>query len=170
MFEGCPCFKRFDNETLCVNNDSIKEIETIKVDPSFFSSCLTKEDIDKAVSTNPCSCYCSVYLNFKDNCVYCVSQGKKLHIHGKYIPADEMQDAFRYLSTKTGPVNRDDIPPVICSECVYKFLLTLSDTYSNDMSEQEQTDEIKRYIDKFSLMMAKQKKLKTGYYISFRCD
>ncbi|MBS3795623.1 MAG: hypothetical protein KGY80_12035 [Candidatus Thorarchaeota archaeon] len=156
MFKGCPCFKQFDNETLCVNNDSIKEIETINVDPSFFSSYHTKEDIDKAVGRDSGSCYCSVYLSFKDNGVYCVSQGKKLHIHGKDIPADEMQDAFRFLSTKAGPGNGPEIPAVICSECVYKFLLTLSDTYSSDMSKQEQTDEIKRYIDKSSLMMVKQ--------------
>jgi len=149
VVRGCPCFKRFGDETLCVNDDDILEVEMIEVDPSLFSFHETKEDMEKEIAPEDDVCYCSVYMNPEDNRVYCVSQGWPLRIHGRYVPADEMRDAFRFLSTKDLSA-----PAEICSECIYKFLLTLSDTYSSDLSKQEQTDEIKRYVDKFSLMIA----------------
>lgn len=149
VVRGCPCYKVFGDETLCVNADDILEVEVIEVDPSLFALHQTKEEMEKEVAPEDDICYCSVYMNPEDNRVYCVSQGWPLKIHGRYVPADEMRDAFRFLSTKDLSA-----PAEICSECIYKFLLTLSDTYSRDMSKQEQTDEIKRYVDKFSLMIA----------------
>ncbi|MGV9170292.1 MAG: hypothetical protein ACOC38_10180 [Promethearchaeia archaeon] len=149
VVRGCPCYKVFGDENLCVNDDDILEVEVIEVDPSLFSLHETKEDMEEEIAHEDNICYCSVYMNPEDNRVYCVSQGWPLRIHGRYVPADEMRDAFRFLSTKDLSA-----PAEICSECIYKFLLTLSDTYSTDMTKQEQTDEIKGYVDKFSLMIA----------------
>jgi hypothetical protein len=37
---------------------------------------------------------------------------------------------------------------------LYKFILTLGDTFTDLMTEKEKTDEVKKYVDKFSLMIA----------------
>jgi len=67
----------------------------------------------------------------------------------RYVPGDDLEDALQFLSTKDLSASAE-----ICSECLYKFILTLADTFSDMLSRKEKTDEIKRYVDKFSLMIA----------------
>ncbi len=150
VIRGCPCFKRFGDEKLCVNDDNVLEVEVIEVDPSLFSFHTTREDILQEQAHEDNICYVSIYVNYPDNRVYCVSQGWELRIHGRHVPGTDLEDALQFLSTKDLSASAE-----ICSECLYKFLLTLSDAFTDEMSPRDRTDEVKRYVDKFSLMIAK---------------
>ncbi len=148
VVKGCPCFKVFGDERLCVNNDDILEVEVMEIDPSIFAIHKDKESIAQELAQDENVCYASIYINYPDNKVYCISQGWTLKIHGKDVPGNDLEDALQFLSTKS------DESAEICSECLYKFILTLADTFADLMTRKEKTDEVKRYVDKFSLMIA----------------
>ncbi len=149
LVRGCPCLKVFGDEKLCVNDDSILEMEVLEVDPGIFGFHEDKGDMEEELAPDRNICYAAIYVNYPDNKVYCISQGWALRIHNKDVPGGDLEDALQFLSTKDLTASAE-----ICSECLYKFILTLSDAYSDTMSVKEKTDEVKRYMDKFSLMIA----------------
>ncbi len=149
LIRGCPCFKVFGDEKLCVNDDSVLEVDVIDVDTSLFGFARSKEDMDQERSEDDCICYASVYIDEITNRIYCISQGWVLRIHGRDVPASDLEDALQFMSTKDLTASME-----ICSDCLYKFILTLSDTFADTMTKQEKADEIRRYVDKFSLMIA----------------
>jgi hypothetical protein len=149
VVRGCPCFKVFDDETLCVNDDNVLEVDAIEIDPSIFALYPDQESMVQEQAQDGSTCYASIYVNYPDNRVYCISQGWALRIHGKDVPGNDLEDALQFLSTKDLTASAE-----ICSECLYKFLLTLADSFADLMTKKEKTDEVKRYVDKFSLMIA----------------
>ncbi len=149
LVRGCPVYKVFGDERLCVNDDRVLEIEAIEIDPSIFSFHYDKDSMEEERATEGNVCYASIYINYPDNKVYCISQGWILRIHGKDVPADDLEDAMQFLSTKEITSSAE-----LCSECLYKFILTLGDTFADTLTEKEKTEEVKRYVDKFSLMIA----------------
>lgn len=146
---GCPCFKVFGDEKLCVNDDSVLEIDAIEIDPSMFSYRTSREGMMEEQASDGTLCYASIYINYPDNKIYCISQGWTLKIHGKEVPGNDLEDSMQFLSTKEANASAE-----ICSECIYKFILTLGDTFADLLSKKEKTDEIKRYVDNFSLKIA----------------
>ncbi len=132
-----------------MNDDIIREMNVIPTHPSLFAFHTDKEGMEQERAEEDDICYCSIYINHPDNRVYCISQGWVIRIHGKDVPASDLEDALQFLSTKDLNDSAE-----ICSECLYKFLLTLADTFADAMTRKEKTDEIKRYVDKFSLMIA----------------
>jgi len=149
LIRGCPCFKVFGDENLCVNDDSVLEVDVIDVDTSLFGLARSKEDMDKERSEDDNIFYASVYIDEITNRIYCISQGWVLRIHGRDVPASDIEDALQFMSTKELEASME-----ICSDCLYRFILTLSDTYADTMTKQEKADEIRKYVDKFSLMIA----------------
>ena len=149
LVRGCPCYKVFGDEKLCVNNDSVLELDAIEIDPSIFSYHYDKDSMEEERATDGNVCYASIYINYPDNKVYCISQGWVLRIHEQDVPGNDLEDAMQFLSTKEISSSAE-----ICSECLYKFILTLGDTFADALTEKEKTDEVKRYVDKFSLMIA----------------
>jgi hypothetical protein len=149
MVRGCPCYKVFGDEKLCVNDDSVLEIEAIEIDPSVFGFHTDRESMKTEEATDGNVCFASIFINYADNKVYCISQGWVLRIHGKDVPGNDLEDALQFLSTKEATANAE-----ICSECLYKFILTLGDTFADLLSRKEKTDEVKRYVDQFSLKIA----------------
>lgn len=149
LIRGCPCYKVFGDEKLCVNNDSVLEIDAIEIDPSIFSFHYDKDSMEEERATDGNVCYASIFINYPDNKVYCISQGWILKIHGKDVPGNDLEDAMQFLSTKEISSSAE-----ICSECLYKFILTLGDTFADLLTGKEKTDEVKKYVDKFSLMIA----------------
>ncbi|UCE09610.1 MAG: hypothetical protein JSW61_11640 [Candidatus Thorarchaeota archaeon] len=149
LVRGCPCFKVFGDEKLCINDDNILEVEAMEVDPQVFSYRTNRKGMLEERSEDSNVCYTSIYVNYPDNKVYCISQGWVLRIHGYDVPGNDLEDALQFLSTKDLTASAE-----ICSECLYKFILTLADTFSDLMSRKEKTEEVKRYVDKFSLMIA----------------
>jgi hypothetical protein len=150
LVRGCPCYKVFGDEKLCVNDDDVLEVEMLEIDPALFAFHQDREGMLQEKADEDNSCYCSIYVNYPDNKVYCISQGWILRIHGKDVPGNDLEDAMQFLSTK----DLNDSSAEICSECLYKFILTLGDTFAEAISRKEKTDEVKRYVDKFSLMIA----------------
>lgn len=149
IVRGCPCFKVFGDEKLCVNDDKVLEIEAIEIDPSIFSYRPDRESMIDEQASEGNICYAAIFVNYPDNRVYCISQGWVLRIHGKDVPGKDLDDALQFLSTKEASASAE-----ICSECLYKFILTLGDTFADLMTKKEKTDEIKKYVDKFSLKIA----------------
>ena len=149
LVRGCPCYKVFGDEKLCVNDDSVLEIDAIEIDPSIFSFHFDKDSMEEERASESNVCYASIYINYPDNKVYCISQGWVLRIHGQDVPGNDLEDAMQFLSTKEISSSAE-----ICSECLYKFILTLGDTFADALTEKEKTDEVKKYVDKFSLMIA----------------
>ena len=149
LVRGCPCLKVFGDEKLCVNDDSIQEMEVLEVDPGIFGFHDNRAAMEEELANERNICYAAIYVNYPNNKVYCISQGWILRIHNKDVPGGDLEDALQFLSTKDLTASAE-----ICSECLYKFILTLSDTYSDTMTVKEKTDEVKRYVDKFSLMIA----------------
>ncbi len=149
IVRGCPCFKIFGDERLCVNDDNVLEMDVIEVDPTLFEFHMDKAAMDNERADADNVCYCSVYINYADNRVYCISQGWAIRIHNRDVRGQDLEDALQFLSTKDVSQSAE-----ICSECLYKFLLTLSDQFADTMTKKEKTDEIKRYVDKFSIMIA----------------
>jgi len=149
IVRGCPCYKVFGDEKLCVNDDRVLEIDAIELDPALFAFHRNKESMKEEQAAEDNVCYTSIYVNYPDNRVYCISQGWILRIHGRDVLGDDLEDALQFLSTKDLTASAE-----ICSECLYKFLLTLSDQFADTMTRKEKTDEVKRYVDKFSLMIA----------------
>jgi hypothetical protein len=139
----------FGDEKLCVNNDSVLEIDAIEIDPSIFSFHPDMDSMEEERATDGNVCYASIFINYPNNKVYCISQGWVLRIHGQDVPGNDLEDAMQFLSTKEISSSAE-----ICSECLYKFILTLGDTFSDLLTEKEKTDEVKKYVDKFSLMIA----------------
>ncbi|TFG07376.1 hypothetical protein EU522_00780 [Candidatus Thorarchaeota archaeon] len=149
IIRGCPCYKVFGDEKLCVNDDRVLEIDAIELDPALFAFHRDKESMKEEKAAEDNVCYTSIYINYPDNRVYCISQGWKIRIHNRDVLGADLQDALQFLSTKDLTASAE-----ICSECLYKFLLTLSDQFADTMTRKEKTDEVKRYVDKFSLMIA----------------
>lgn len=149
LVRGCPVYKVFGDERLCVNDDSVLEIDAIEIDPSIFPFHYDKVSMEEERASDGNVCYASIYINYPNNKVYCISQGWVLRIHGHDVPGNDLEDAMQFLSTKEISSSAE-----ICSECLYKFILTLGDTFADALTEKEKTDEVKRYVDKFSLMIA----------------
>jgi transcription initiation factor TFIIIB Brf1 subunit/transcription initiation factor TFIIB len=149
LVRGCPCYKVFGDEKLCVNADSVLEISVIDIDPYVFAFHKDKQGIEQERAPDGDVCYAAIYVNYPDNRVYCISQGWMIRIHGKDVPGNDLEEALQFLSTKDLSASAE-----ICSECLYKFLLTLSDVFADMMTRKEKTEEIKRYVDKFSLKIA----------------
>ncbi len=149
VIRGCPCFKVFGDEKLCVNNDRVLEIEALDLDPSMFSFHQDRESMIGEQVDAGNICYASIYINYPDNRVYCISQGWVLRIHGKDVPGGDLEGALQFLATKEATASAE-----ICSECLYKFILTLGDTFTELVTLKEKTDEIKKYVNQFSLKIA----------------
>ena len=149
LVRGCPVYKVFGDERLCVNDDRVLEIDAIEIDPSIFSFHFDKDSMEEEQASDGNVCYASIYINYQDNKVYCISQGWVLRIHGQDVPGNDLEDAMQFLSTKEITSSAE-----LCSDCLYKFILTLGDTFSDLLTEKEKTDEVKKYVDKFSLMIA----------------
>ncbi|OLS31261.1 MAG: hypothetical protein ThorAB25_04420 [Candidatus Thorarchaeota archaeon AB_25] len=149
LVRGCPVYKVFGDERLCVNDDRVLEIDAIEIDPSIFSFHFDKDSMEEERASDGNVCYASIYINYQDNKVYCISQGWVLRIHGQDVPGNDLEDAMQFLSTKEITSSAE-----LCSDCLYKFILTLGDTFSDLLTEKEKTDEVKKYVDKFSLMIA----------------
>ncbi|MFX1264424.1 MAG: hypothetical protein ACFFH0_03545, partial [Promethearchaeota archaeon] len=92
LIRGCPCYKVFGDEKLCVNDDKVLEIEAIEIDPQLFSFHTNKESMKQEQAVDENVCYTSVFVNYPDNRVFCISQGWILRIHGRDVPGDDLED------------------------------------------------------------------------------
>ncbi|MHA1933802.1 MAG: hypothetical protein ACW97A_00850 [Candidatus Thorarchaeota archaeon] len=149
VVRGCPCYREYGSEKVCVNNDDVRAINTILIDLSFFENMTSDEALQDFKSEKENMCYILVNLNTDDNLVYCVSQGDHLSIHSKAVKATDIDAALQFVTTTQ--MSQDG---VICSSCLYKYLVTLGDHSEELLTQRERADVIISYVKTMAANMA----------------
>ncbi|RDE15331.1 MAG: hypothetical protein C4K48_04620 [Candidatus Thorarchaeota archaeon] len=138
VYGFCPCFKNFEGELICLNNDSLNDVEHTLFAPDILNRDASLESIKGFEISDGRTCYSSVYTY--GGCTYCSSQGAKIRIHKTDIAANMLESAIKLYSLGPTEITVD------CASCIYGILLALVLT-------QDQAS-IKRYLDEFSLKIA----------------
>lgn len=148
LVKGCPCYKEFGKDQVCVNNDDVQPVSTIIVDPTFFPAD-SVEDLEEFKSDNESMCYLLIYLDDTSDTAYCVSQGKRIKINNRPVRASDIREALQFVTAteKAGS-------GVICSTCLYKYLVTMGDVFEDLLNETERAKVISEYIQKIAAKMA----------------
>lgn len=132
--------KQFGDERVCINYDDILPIKSITIDPHFFAQFESVDDLKEYQSDNDGLCYGLLNLDPRDGKAYCVSQGKAVMINNHYVQAGDIRDALNFVvPTEMG---NDD---AICSSCLYKYLVTLTDVLQGLLSDSERGKVILTY-------------------------
>jgi hypothetical protein len=138
VYSFCPCFKDFEGELICLNNDSLNDIEHTIFAADILNRDASLEGIKDFEINDGCTCYSSIYTH--NGCTYCSSQGMKIRIHKTDITTDMLESAIKLYSLGPTEISID------CASCIYGILLALVLT-------QDQAS-VKRYLDEFSLKIA----------------
>lgn len=147
--KGCPCYRQFGNEKVCLNNDDVFPINAISVDPSFFEQISCTDDLAEYKSDKESMCYLLTYLDREGGYCYCVSQGKRININKKDVKVSEIDSALQFVTTTEK--NRDG---VICSDCLYKYLRTLGEASEGFLTDSERVEIVASYVKDISTRMA----------------
>jgi hypothetical protein len=138
IYNFCPCFKDFEGELICLNDDSLIDVEHSIFAADILDQNATLELVKQFEVGDGKTCYSSIYTY--DGSVYCSSQGFKIRIHKENITADMLRQSIRLYSLGPTEITVD------CASCIYGILLAL--VLSQDKAS------IKRYLDEFSLKVA----------------
>jgi len=149
VIKGCPCYREFGDEKVCLNNDDVVPINAISIDPSFFEQICNKEELAEYKSDKESMCYLSMYLDRKGGFCYCISQGQKIVINEKNVNTAEIDSALQFITTTDR--NRDG---VICSDCLYKYLRTLGESSEGFLTDSEREELVASYVRDVSTRMA----------------
>ncbi|NHJ15007.1 MAG: hypothetical protein EAX95_15100 [Candidatus Thorarchaeota archaeon] len=149
LVRGCPCYKEFGLEKICLNNDDILPINSIAVDPGFFGETKSIVDLLSYKSDNPSMCYLLIYLDEESGNTFCVSQGRELQINSKPVSAKEIEAALQFVLASDKASDG-----IVCSSCLYKYLMTLGETFEDLLSEGERTELISGYVKDLTTEMA----------------
>ena len=83
IYNFCPCFKDFEGELICLNNDSLSDIDHSIFAADILNQEATLDLVKQFEVGDGRTCYSSIYTH--DGCVYCSSQGFKIRIHKEDI-------------------------------------------------------------------------------------
>ncbi|MFW9793975.1 MAG: hypothetical protein ACFFEE_06730 [Candidatus Thorarchaeota archaeon] len=138
IYNFCPCFKDFEGELICLNDDSLCDIEHSIFAADILNQEATLDLVKQFETKDGMTCYSSVYTY--DGHVYCSSQGNKIRIHKGDITSDMLQQSIKLYALGPTEITID------CASCIYGILLAL--VLSQDQAS------IKKYLDEFSLRVA----------------
>ncbi len=138
IYNFCPCFKDFEGELICLNDDSLCDIEHSIFAANILNQDATLELVKQFEMNDGKTCYSSIYSH--DGHVYCSSQGDKIRIHNEDITAEMLQQSIKLYTLGPAEITID------CASCIYGILLAL--VLSQDQAS------IKRYLDEFSRKVA----------------
>ncbi len=138
IYNFCPCFKDFEGELICLNDDSLCDIEHSIFAADILNQDATLELVKQFEAKDGKTCYSSVYTY--DGYTYCSSQGDKIQIHNEDITSEMLQQSIRLYALGPTEITVD------CASCIYGILLAL--VLSQDQAS------IKRYLDEFSQKVA----------------
>ena len=141
LVRGCPCYRQIGEEVICMNNDDVLPISSIVVDPKFFISLPSVQDLDEFKSDRDDMCYMLINLNKNDGLVYCISRAQVLKINNREIHVEDIRDALQFA-----PVTGIEDDGVVCSSCLYKYLVTLSHVFTEIVSEVEKNEIVFKYV------------------------
>ena len=151
IVRGCPCYKEFGEEKVCLNNDSVFPINSISIDPSFFSKLDSRPLLKEFQSDKESMCYLLMFLDREEGFCYCVSQGKRIRINDQDVKASEIDSALQFVTSSEK--SRDG---VLCSECLYRYIRTLGESSEGFLTDEERKDIIVSYVRNLANTMAMQ--------------
>jgi hypothetical protein len=151
IVRGCPCYKEFGEEKVCLNNDSVFPIRAISVDPSFFNSLHSKDNLEEFASNNEAMCYLVTFLDRNEGYAYCVSQNQRIRINDQDVKVSEIDSALQFVTSSEK--SRDG---VLCSDCLYRYLRTLGESSEGFLTDEERSEIIVSYVRDIAHTMAMQ--------------
>jgi len=151
LVRGCPCYREFGDEKVCLNNDSVFPINAISVDPSFFSQLTSRQQLEEFSSDNKTMCYLLMFLDREGGICYCVSQNQRICINEKDVSVSEIDSALQFVTTSEK--SRDG---VLCSDCLYRYLRTLGASSEGFLTDDERQEIIAKYVHELASNMAVQ--------------
>jgi hypothetical protein len=151
LVRGCPCYREFGEEKVCLNNDSVYPIRAISVDPSFFNSLQSKNNLEEFESANDTMCYLVTFLDREDGYCYCVSQNQRIRINNHDVKASEIDSALQFVTSSER--HRDG---VLCSDCLYRYIRTLGESSEGFLTVEERKEIIVLYVRNLANTMAMQ--------------
>ncbi|MHA2212497.1 MAG: hypothetical protein ACW992_04985 [Candidatus Thorarchaeota archaeon] len=146
LVRGCPCYKEFGDESVCLNHDGVLPIKAISVDPAFYTHVDTVDHMIEQSSNMEGLCYLLIGLDASEDIAYCVSQGRKLRINDRQVKATDMEAALKFL-TMTGMTTNG----ALCSSCLYKYMVTLSDVFEDVITDNEKAEIIVSYVKSLAI-------------------
>jgi hypothetical protein len=147
--KGCPCYRQFGDEKVCLNNDDVIPINAISVDPSFFEQISSIEELADYKSDKQSMCYLLMFLDRKGGYCYCISQGQKIVINKKDVKTAEIDSALQFVTTTD---RKSD--GIVCSDCLYRYLRTLGEASEGFLTDSEREELISSYVRDVSTRMA----------------
>ncbi len=149
LIKGCPCLKEFGKEKVCINNDDVIPIITIAVDPMFLGDATRVEDLSDLKSDKESMCYLLIFLDAESERTYCISQGQKIRINRQDVKASDILAALQFVTT-----SEQASDGFTCSSCLYKYLVTLGETFDDVLTEDERSELISAYVRNITSQMA----------------
>ncbi|MFW9812022.1 MAG: hypothetical protein ACFFF9_06135 [Candidatus Thorarchaeota archaeon] len=155
IVRGCPCYREFGNssnlEKVCLNNDTVNPIRAISVDPSFFDSLTSKDNLEEFGSSNENLCYLITFLDREEGYCYCVSQSQRIRINNHDVKASEIDSALQFVTSSEK--HRDG---VLCSDCLYRYLRTMGESSESLLTDDERREIIDSYVRNLANTIAMQ--------------
>lgn len=119
LVKQCPCFREFEGDQLCINDDNLRKMITIDVDTELIGSKLASEEFLRTKSNEDDLCFCLAYLG-EDELYHCMSQQKNILIRGQEVSKEEMRQVLEILAPENARFSS-----VICGECLYNIIAAL---------------------------------------------
>ena len=121
LVKQCPCFREFEGEQLCVNDNYIRKMTTIDVDTELIGSKHVSDEFINSKTEQDDLCFCLAYLG-EDELYHCVSQQQDIKVQGQQVRKEEMQRALEILAPENARFSS-----VLCGECLYNIIAALKD-------------------------------------------
>jgi hypothetical protein len=149
LVKGCPCLKEFGTEKVCLNNDDIVPIISISIDPMFLGEATTLDDLASLKSDKENMCYLLIFLDGESDRTHCVSQGQEIRINQQDVKASDIMAALQFVTT-----SEQASDGIACSSCLYKYLVTLGDTFDDVLTDNERSELISAFVRDITTQMA----------------
>ena len=121
LVKQCPCFREFEGEQLCINDNVLKRMITIDVDTELIGSEHVSKEFLKTKTADDDLCFCLAYLG-EDGLYHCMSQQENILIRGQLVSREEMKQALDILAPENVQFSS-----ILCGECLYNIIAALKD-------------------------------------------
>jgi copper chaperone CopZ len=119
LVKECPCFREYEGEYLCVNDNYVKKMVAIDVDIELIGSEHISLEFIKSKTGEDDLCYCLAYVG-DDDLYYCVSQQRNIKVQGQQVSKREMKQALEILASEHARFSS-----VLCGQCLYNIIAAL---------------------------------------------
>ncbi len=148
LVRGCPCYKEFGNECVCLNDDDVRPVRVIELNPSLLGDVRDPADLQDLRSDREDMCYLLTFLDDDRNILYCISMGRPVSIDSKNVRASDVRTALTFVTTGQTQDGR------VCSACLYRYLVTLGSAIDGLLTESERVGLIEEYVRRLMVRTA----------------